>query len=363
MVNSLTTELNKEIKVCFILGIGRSGTTLLTSLLQRHPEIWACPENYFYLFFKHAVDSKKLSQQQLSAYLLEFNEYFGKIQPYIGWKYDSDQMKNIILNQNSKDWEELSKKIYSCFVPENKEPQNQIKYFVDKNPSYTLFGDQLWKAGHRHFILITRDPRANLLSRKQSKNNHTTETLYNCTRWNYYTKRMIRFQRSKGDSTLLLKYESLVLNPLEETRRVFDFLLLKSISENEINKTEDQFLHQKEFIDLVDSSERLRKKYTDLSQPIYNSRLYAWQSELSSKDIALCEFICGRTSEQLGYNKSLKKIPLGIKLHYYLNYYKVIRALWLCKKEHLLYYSPIKLKMNRARKAFKKRISILYADL
>ena len=41
---------HKNITPCFILGIGRSGTTLLTNMLNGHEFISAAPENNFILF-------------------------------------------------------------------------------------------------------------------------------------------------------------------------------------------------------------------------------------------------------------------------------------------------------------------------
>ena len=43
----------------FIIGIGRSGTTLLSQLLNNHKEIQALPEANFLVFFLNQFQNKK----------------------------------------------------------------------------------------------------------------------------------------------------------------------------------------------------------------------------------------------------------------------------------------------------------------
>ncbi|WP_461194625.1 sulfotransferase [Bradyrhizobium sp. UFLA06-06] len=53
----LSQDANRGATVCFLLGLPRSGTTLLAHLLQQHPEITAPPEPWLCLLYTSFVGS------------------------------------------------------------------------------------------------------------------------------------------------------------------------------------------------------------------------------------------------------------------------------------------------------------------
>ena len=63
-------ERNSHLNItpCFIVGIGRSGTTLLTNMLNGHESISAAPENNFILF---GEPLRKITSQK--TLIQEFN--------------------------------------------------------------------------------------------------------------------------------------------------------------------------------------------------------------------------------------------------------------------------------------------------
>lgn len=356
----LEKEKYKDTRLCFILGIGGSGTTLLSKLLQQHPEIWTCPENYFYHFFNYSAEKKKISKDEFIEMILEFNEYFGKIQPYIGWEYDSNELKIKLNELDNFEWNQICKYIYSSFEPDRPINSETVRFFIDKNPSNTNLANHLININNQHFILVARDPRANLLSRKQSQY-QTNDTIYNCTRWKYYSEKLIRFKKNNPSICQFVNYESLVKNPEQTVKQIIEFLKLDVSKLDASTSSGNTFQNHTDYHQFASQSERVIKKYGDLDQPVFTNRVDAWKAELNQIDLELCEWICGKTGTKLGYSSTLKKISFRTKLFYYLRFNKALHAYWLCKKEELLYFSPIKLKMKRARKDFKNRIKKLYA--
>ncbi|MHC1948660.1 sulfotransferase [Bradyrhizobium sp. UFLA06-06] len=53
----MSQDANRGATVCFLLGLPRSGTTLLAHLLQQHPEITAPPEPWLCLLYTSFVGS------------------------------------------------------------------------------------------------------------------------------------------------------------------------------------------------------------------------------------------------------------------------------------------------------------------
>ena len=109
-----------------IIGIGRSGTTLLQSLLNAHPDIWAGPEDYFIPFFYHAWKNKTEFTPQDLQRLDAFHKAFGSLQPYVGFTYDSDAL----LLSKPKNFNEVIRSSYNAFI-DDLAPQKEANVYGD----------------------------------------------------------------------------------------------------------------------------------------------------------------------------------------------------------------------------------------
>ena len=66
-------------KIAFIVGMGRSGTTLLTNMLNSNPEIIACPENEFVIHSYNSFYQKDFNDEKvIDAFIDMFDHNFNR---------------------------------------------------------------------------------------------------------------------------------------------------------------------------------------------------------------------------------------------------------------------------------------------
>ena len=335
-------------QINYIIGIGRSGTSLLMSLLGSHPELHAPPENYFSVFFAHAFAKKNSFSPQDIQLIHRFNKAFSKLQPYVGFEYLLP--KEIITNGFNGTYLELCNEIYSSFqhavLPKKEKP-----IIIDKNPVNTLFLSELASINpSAKYVLMIRDYRANILSRKESIHLLSPRAAFNAIRWAYFTRKALRWKKKFPEQVIVVRYEDLVHESDAILQQVFDFFGVNPIFSEELRQLERRgYEHYKNDI-AIEQSERARKKYEDLSQPIFTSRIDKWKTGLTETEIEISEAFCNEIGTIFDYTSQsnqkkiknylirLKHLPLNLK----------IRVNFI--KDALFYYLPISYKVNRFEK-------------
>ncbi len=335
---------NKQLH--FIIGIGRSGTTILNKILNSHPAIHALPEANFLLFFLN--DYKHVSRFTEEHIELIFQQIgiFALSHPLVGWELDMEKAKEKLIRlvaEQEMSYSTLCKTIYSEIKVSGKD-KSDATMLIDKNPAFTLSVDQLEKNfPEAKFILLVRDYRANVLSRKQNAYLKSPRVPYNATRWRVFNEIAYEFYKKHGKKVLLMRYEDLVSEYDASMKNVFAFL---NVKEEEMKETELSNVDVTK-MDIADEHKKyFKKKYDDLSKPINTNRVNAWQTELTKQEITECDAICGNFASVFGYEafapvSFLKKSGILLK-----NIFIIIPS-WLdIKKDQLLYHISAKTKMN-----------------
>ncbi len=339
----------------FIIGIGRSGTTLLSKLLNKYKDIHCLPEANFLVFFLYHFKTKTSFSKKDIDQLFKEIDLYALSHPWAGWELDIQETKKYIStalsNRDSITYQELCKLIYKRFevVGTNK---TQAKLLIDKNPSYTIFTNEISDAfPESKFIWIIRDYRANVLSRKQSVFLKSPNIAYNATRWKLYNERALQFSEINKEKTLLIKYEDLVLQHREVTEKLVQFLNIEPAIETP-DFEEKQRLDLSSFEIADKFKERFIKKYSDLNKTINSDRLDAWKEQLSETEIKECEAICSPFALELGYEPTFnlsrsEKLKIKIKC-----WKPILQGYFDIFKDRLLYYAPILLKLHRLKKKY-----------
>ena len=347
----------KDVKTNYIIGIGRSGTSLLMSLLGSHPTIHATPENYFSIFFSNAFQNKTVFSPQDIRLIHRFNIAFGKLQPYVAFNYVLDESNDLLKNGFKGTYLELCNEIYLSF--QHTSLQNEVvSTIIDKNPSNTLFTDKLLKFNpEAKFILMVRDYRANMLSRKESIHLFTPDVAFNSFRWNYFTKKALQLKNRFPDKVLLVRYEDIVNSTDETLQTIFSFLGVETINSEDLRARERASYLDFEHDEKLKSSDRIQKKYGDLAKPIFKNRTDKWKESLTQSEIQVAETICGKTGAQVGYLVTEKKSvlkSLGFKLK---NSFKSLKVKLIFQKDYLFFYLPVEFKLKRF-EAFVAKIDV-----
>jgi hypothetical protein len=285
-----------------IIGIGRSGTTLLQSLLNAHPDIWAGPEDYFIPFFYRQWKNKTTFTAKDLKYMESFHNAFAKLQPYVGFTFDTAAF----LQSKPENFNGMVKNTYDSFVDELN-PEKKATLYVNKNPLHSLYLNELEELNpESKFIWMMRDYRANVFSRIQSVHLKRSNVYFNSVRWVYFYKKMNRFQNKNPKKVMVLRYEDLVEAPEKHSKKVLTFL------NADIQKDLPSLLlpYQKKYKTEVASNyqgiERMEKRFGDLAQPIHTDTIDKWKNGLSEHQILIAEVICGKFGSEQGYQASTR---------------------------------------------------------
>jgi hypothetical protein len=201
----------------FILGHPKSGTTLITSLLDYHPQLMVIPEETdYYSIIKPQIDIKDkysllFKESHLSNYLR------GNITHDIGGNFDyscvdKEKFTNAILNDDSliSIVDTIRKTFYNG---------TEFKYWVEKTPKHIYHIEEIKKDfPQAKFIFIYRDPRDNYISYKKKRGNRINAISFS-NDWNKCFS-----IAEKCDNLLFVKYEDLVLIPEKTINQIVKFL-------------------------------------------------------------------------------------------------------------------------------------------
>lgn len=283
----------------FIVGMGRSGTTMLTNMLNLNPKVIACPENEFVMFsmadFKHKdFNDSKVVDEFVNLFELKFSKTISF------WKPGA-QLKSSILNLKNKTFANICKQVYLSY-PFAVNAIEHVTCIVDKNPVYSLYLDELNALfPNSKYIVLSRDYRDNVLSRKKyGDNSNSIYTL--AASWNYFYKAVFRSIQKNNLNYYTLRYEDIVNNPKDSLVKLCDFLGLEFDEKmlhfqglsKDIKNYIEQNLSENEYT-------KLKTMHHNLENKINENRVKAYENELTKEEITILDSICHHVGKQFNY--------------------------------------------------------------
>jgi hypothetical protein len=188
--------------------------------------------------------------------------------------------------------------------PLEKRDPRTIEAWLDKGNDF--WGVDLLPAQfpHARFVFVVRDPRAAVasLSKRIADKRPDTElkveardVVTGAIYWRNLVQKELRFARRYPSQTVFFRYEDLVTSPFTIIPRLYDFLGLSPLSEEQLHNRLDTVIYGAS----LDS----RDQGTGLStKPIER-----WRKSLSDEAADLVADICGKTGQRLGYDMAPKK--------------------------------------------------------
>ena len=313
-------------KIAFIVGMGRSGTTLLTNILNSNPEIIASPENEFLIHSYHIFIDKNFNDEKVvDAFIDMFNQNFNRVISI--WK-PRPELKSDILQLKEKSFANVCKLAYLNYPLSQKEKKN-VTWVIDKNPSYSLHIDTISEIfPDAKFIVIVRDYRDNILSRrKYSDENVPIHKL--ASDWNYYYESIFGTLAKKNIPYHLIKYEDLASDPTEHLQSLCSYINVP-YNEQMLNFQELSKEIKKHAVENVskEKNEKIQRMHGNLEKKVNTERVNAYVNELNPKEIALLDYACEKLASRFGYAKHIpsKKTTIFDKLYY--NYCYLKSSVW-----------------------------------
>ncbi len=282
-------------QIFFIVGVQRSGTTLLSSLLDKHPDIDMEPTsigfrivtcfNNFYDLLPHNLEH---SRKEVMAWIIE-NDDKGRLAKIIDYEHLEEYATIRDLIEQS-----IAKKLAT----------NGQLVWGDKSPNLQHFAkDLMLLIPEAKFLHIVRDGRANAYSMSSRSYKNLRLSAQEWVDGNVYG--MLNQEILGTERYKILKYEDLLQEPEKELRGVCNFLEIEFVAE---------------MMDLSDDTLPEEKKY--VKSFFDRSKIDKWKKQLSTAEIEKIEGIQGPLLKQLDYPLAAKKtlkyqqLPLWQRIGY-----------------------------------------------
>jgi hypothetical protein len=266
----------------FVVGCGRSGTSLLRSMLTSHPDIAIPVESLFILDYLRA--SQSVSIETLARLLI--NDYEFK---------EWDLPLELSDLADCKTAKELIDRIHRLYLE-----QQGKSVWGQKTPRFVRFGVFLKNYyPHARFIHVIRDPRA-VANSLINSDLHRSNAYYAAVRWRRDVQMGLDLSAQYPGDVLEIFYEDLVRQPEKTLRLICTFLNL------EFNPSMLTYHHE----GLKDYSPFFDHAHAKLNEPPRVDRIEAWRNKLTTREIELVEAICWELMQQAGYQPDSKSPQL-----------------------------------------------------
>jgi Sulfotransferase family len=281
----------------FVVGLTRSGTTLLRMMLDAHPELAIPPETHFVPDLIKAARSEAGVEAMLEAMTSN--------RTWSDFGISADEMRERLTAVDSGDGAGAVRAFFEAYAAKQGKPR-----WGDKTPAYMLSVQRIGRTlPEARFIHLIRDGRDVALSQAARAINEQPPPPEQAARW---VKRIHKSREQaatlKGPRYVEARYEDLVRDPEATLRRICEFIDLP---------WNDAVLryHEGAAERLTEMAGTLRAEGTHAEQaagyrienhapttkPPDPAKLDKWRREMSPGDVAAYDAVAGDLLRELGY--------------------------------------------------------------
>lgn len=288
----------------FIVGVGRSGTTLLMSMLNAHPEVAFPPE--FHFINQHLAQAPRATLEQAVA-RLQADARFERLQ------IDLDEVIRPFKIDQPFTMPNLYRAILSYYAQ-----QQNVTTIGDKAPKYVEYLPVIQHiVPDAKIIHLIRDPRDVYLSRTKAEWSSKRSDLLQFLAYRAQYD-LGRHQGPKlfAQNYLEIQYEHLLIQPQAELEKISNLL--------QIPFSDKMLQFSKSAQTLVASDEMAWKK--EVLGPLLTNNMNKWANELTPQQITRIETACTPTFEDGLYQKAYS--GAGLKNWIFNNSMALLSALY-----------------------------------
>ncbi len=248
----------------FILGTQRSGTTLLCSMFDRHPDVVAV--NEYWDGYPFLAEQDRDQQRFINSLAARFEAdpeelgEVGDVPPFELYRYAA-----------------------GCILRKHGGSR-----FLLKDPGLTyhlpLFDKEFPDA---RYIYLVRDPRATCLS-QLSRHWNVANAYYGAKLWRDNQGVLVAFQQAHSDRVMRINFESLLDEPEQHLRRLCEFVEIK------YDSAMLKFYEERGVRKIHIGNENTTK-------PLQQGVTEKWRKQLSKRQIAIVDYECREMMATLGY--------------------------------------------------------------
>ena len=300
---AFTAEQVAAIPMFFIIGKGRSGTTLLQTLLDANPSVLIPVESRFIIHLKSKYAGvRRWNEKKILAF---YNDLHTEVKFLLLWQVDGEKLKRDLLALKDKaTFAMLCKVVYLNYISAFE--KQDIKLLGDKNPIYTVFAEELLELypGSK-FIHLVRDYRDNILSHIEVFLIKNVPFL--ARKWVYFNRLAERLKKNNPGTVLTVRYEDLVSEPAKHLEEICKFLgvdydpAMLDFHREANGKMYDRL---GVFID---------KFHSNIRNPVNTNKVEVWKKKMDPEQVRIADHIAGEDAETYGYKRQYTESSSGLK--------------------------------------------------
>lgn len=291
----------------FIIGRPRSGTTLLQTLFEAHPNVCIPPES---AIIEEAHDRFKTICNWTSEELDEFIEFLFQVRRFEYWKINKEDLSTYLKSYTGEyTFNTLIKRVYINY--KSVFDKEKIEIFGDKNPRYSRYPEKIIKIfPDAKCIHVVRDYRDHILSMQRVKLLKSYLPLI-AFRWRRSQKKMIKLSKSFPESFYSIRYEDFVEKPEYYFEQICSFLQIQYSADifNYRNQKE-KFIKESKY----QSDEEF---HGNVFKPINANQVGKWEKEMVHIDVKKVDYFVGKYAELSGYRRKYVKFSVLDRLRFF----------------------------------------------
>jgi hypothetical protein len=278
----------------FIVGVSRSGTTLLRLMLDAHPQLTIPPETQFFSDVAQACRAGATPEQLIE--LLTAQRRWGD------FRLDSGELLQRLRGKEEPGPRFVMRNFYELYAEKQGKPR-----WGDKTPGYAERIKRINQVlPESRFVHLIRDGRDAALSRsnRAGKDDPIEVT---ARRW----KKRITIAREQGaevDHYMEMRYEDLVSDPEANVRRVCEFIELdfdSAMLRHHEHASERMAEMNRDLAAEGTKEERTAedraRSHEKAVEPVSTENVGRWRTEMSEADRTAFEAEAGDLLDELGY--------------------------------------------------------------
>ncbi|MFX0198338.1 MAG: sulfotransferase [Candidatus Hodarchaeota archaeon] len=305
----------------FIVGRGRSGTTLLSRILNTHPQIAVAPESLFIMSLYGKYASVRSWDEEI---LQSFCDDLWLDDRFALWTLDRRRLKEDLISacrHGTNTYAAFCWLVYLAHATGIGKPNPAV--VCDKNPHYSLFVDKLTSLyPSAKYLHILRDYRSNVLSYKGVRFDAQQISVL-AYRWKKYNQEILRYCRLRGNQFLQVRFEDLLADFKNTVATICHFLGVD---------------YEPQISEFYKHAGSTAPWHANLKKKIQTDKIDEWREALPDREIAIAEAICGDFAEQFGYEPLYSPSQRHLLLT---EWPKLLYASLLTRMERVLFSLPL----------------------
>jgi hypothetical protein len=297
-------ENMQQVPFFFIIGRPRTGTTLLRSLFDAHPNVlipWEC--QFVLNLYPRYGTLERWNHETLEQFHADLLEQW----QFSAWNIDHEKLRSDLFACEGKNtYSAVCQVVYLNHI--SFYPKDNVRIIGDKNHGYTIYTHRLKKLfPDAKFIYILRDYRDNYesVSRMDFELHIVSLVVY---KWKYFYKKALQASLEYPGSFCFIRYEDLVTDPEAHFRKLCEFLTIPYIPEVfDFYKMKDKAAEKY-------PADILQKHHKSLFNPVNTSRIGLWEKSMTDRQVRIADQVAGAYAVKAGYERKCDRYNLWIAL-------------------------------------------------